>query len=240
MEEAYENYGSKMDEALRKMSALESLALGKELSKADAQTIREFKCVQDFLDSPNNSKQENDLKKLFAQAIIAGMQSGTLPFKMPENASPESIVSVIDEGLTRLKVAYQLENGLLEDEYEAQKIIVEHQAVMAATLTEMLVEKGIELANQTIDNLENQGHLYADFLLDNVDTLFIALEAAYPPAATVIDFCRVVVANVKPQISVFIHNGITKVATGAKSYAKEVIKKAPDLLSRTLKKYLLE
>ena len=239
MEDAYENYGSKMDEALRKMSALESLALGKELSKSDAQTIWEFKCVQDFLNSPDNSKQDNDLKKLFAQAIIASMQSGTLPFKMPENASPESIVSVIDEGLTRLKVAYQLENGLLEDEYEAQKIVVEHHAVRTVTLTEMLVEKGIELANQTIDNLENQGHLYADVLLDNIDTLFIGLEAAYPPAASVVDFCRVIVANVKPQISEFIHNGITKVATVAKSYAKEAIRKAPELLSKA-RKYLLE
>ena len=235
MEEAYENYGSKMDEALRKMSALESLALGKELSKSDAQTIREFKCVQDFLDSPNNSKQDNDLKKLFAQAIIAGMQSGTLPFKMPENASPESIVSVIDEGLTRLKVAYQLENGLLEDEYEAQKIVVEHQAVRAATLTEMLVEKGIELANQTIDNIENLGHFYADFFLDNVDTLFIGLEAACPPAAPVIEFCRVVVANVKPQIKEFIHNGISKVATVAKSYAKKAIEKTPEVLTKAIK-----
>ena len=235
MEEAYENYGSKMDEALRKMSALESLALGKELSKSDAQTIREFKCVQDFLDSPNNSKQENDLKKLFAQAIIAGMQSGTLPFKMPENASPESIVSVIDEGLTRLKVAYQLENGLLEDEYEAQKIIVEHQAVRTATLTEMLVEKGIELANQTIDNIEDLGHFYADFFLDNVDTLFIELEAACPPAAPVIEFCRVVVANVKSQVKEFIHNGITKVATVAKSYAKKAIEKTPEVLTKAIK-----
>ena len=234
MEEAYENYGSKVDETLRKMYALESLALGKELSKSDAQTIREFKCVQDFLDSPNNSKQENDLKKVFAQAIIAGMQSGTLPFKMPENASPESIVSVIDEGLTRLKVAYQLENGLL-DEYKAREIVEEHQAVRTATLTEMLVEKGIELANQTIDNIENLGHFYADFLLDNVDTLFIGLEAACPPAAPVIEFCREVVANVKPQIKEFIHNGIAKVATVAKSYAKKAIEKVPELLTKAVK-----
>lgn len=235
MEEVFENYGSKVDEALRKMSVLESLALGKELSEEDTQTIKEFKCIKDFLDSPNNSKQENDLKKLFAQAIVAGIQTGTLPFQIPEDASAESIVSVIDEGLTRLKVAYQLENGLIEDEYEAEEIVIEHKAVRAATLTEMAVEKGIEMANQAIDSLENKSHFYADYLLDNVDMLLTMVESAYPQITPVVEFCKVVVSNYMPEIKEYVHRGITQIATVAKSYAKLVIEQAPVILKKAKK-----
>jgi hypothetical protein len=235
MEEVYENYGSKMDDALRKMSALESLALGKKLSEEDTKTIKEFKCVKEFLDSPNNSKIENDLKKVFVQAIVAGMQSGTLPFQIPEDASAESIACVIDEGLTRLKVAYQLENGVLEDEYEAEEIIIEHKAVRTATLTEMAVEKGIELANQVIDNLENKSHSYADYLLDNVDTMLTMVESAYPQITPVVEFCKVVVSNYMPEIKEYVHRGITQIATVAKSYAKTIIEQAPVLLKKAVK-----
>lgn len=235
MEDLYESYGSKMDKALRKMSALESLVLGIELSKGDCQTIKEYKCIKEYLESPDNSKQENDLKKIFTQAIIAGIQTGTLPFQIAEDASAESIVSVIDEGLTRLKAAYKLENGMIEDEYEAEEIIVEHKAVRVATLTEMAVEKVIEIANQVIDNLENKSHSLSDYLLDNVDTLLTMVESACPQSTMIIEFCKLGLSIFMPKIKEYVHNGISKIATVAKSYANTIIEQVPTHLKKVVK-----
>jgi hypothetical protein len=99
----------------------------------------------------------------------------------------------------------------------------------------MAVEKGIELANQVIDNLENKSHSYADYLLDNVDTMLTMVESAYPQITPVVEFCKVVVSNYMPEIKEYVHRGITQIATVAKSYAKTIIEQAPVLLKKAVK-----
>lgn len=238
MYESYDKYGNAMDTSLRRMSAIQSIALGKTLTESEIETIKEFKCVQEFLDAPNNSEEEANLKKLFIQAIIVGQQTGTLPFELPENSSPESIAGIVDEGLTQIKVAYQYQNGSI-DYYDAQEIVIEHQAVRAATFTEMAVEKGIELANLAIEKGERVLTSYADYMIENSDILLTAAEAAFPEAAPVIEVAKTVLKTMEPQIKEVVHKGIKVLSQKAKDLAKSTIKQLPPLFEKA-KKRLLE
>lgn len=235
MEETYNIYASKVDGSLRKMSALKSLIFSEELSGQDIQILKEFKCVQDFLTSQNNSKQEFDLKKIFAGSIIAGMEFGALPFKLPNDFTTESIVSLIDEGLTRLKVAYQQNSGLIEDEYEAQEIILEHQAVRTATFTEIAIEKGLKLANVAIDKAESKTNDCVDFLIDNSEKIFSIIGAAYPSVKPVAKVCGVVLSYFKPTMKDYANKGIKSIAKVAKTYLHSVIKETPERIKKIVK-----
>ena len=75
-------FSNKLEEMIPSLAALQSLAIGKELTEKEVKTIREFKSVQAFLDMPLNDAAENGIKKLFATAIIAANQKGVL--KLPE------------------------------------------------------------------------------------------------------------------------------------------------------------
>ena len=64
----------------RKYSALQSLLAGKLLEKDEIESLREFKFVQQFLDSPIGDASEAKLKKAFAAAVIMAQEQGTLHF----------------------------------------------------------------------------------------------------------------------------------------------------------------
>lgn len=232
MNEAYEKYGKAMDDSLRKMAALQSLVLGKELTDEEVKTITEFECIKKFLDSPDNSKEECDLKKLFVEAIIAGIETGTLPIDIPADATPESIVSIVDEGLTQIKVAYKLENGQYEDIYEAEEVIIDHRAARNVAFMDLAVRKAIELADLAIDKAEREACALTDKVLEHSDDIINAIEAAYPQAVPVAEFCRQVLNNVKPEIKEQIHNGIARVSEMARSILHSSIEKMPEIVCR--------
>lgn len=64
---AKDNYGDfvkRANPAMNKMTALQTLLSGKELSKEEVPLIKEFKTVQEFLNLPMGDKKELVLKKL--------------------------------------------------------------------------------------------------------------------------------------------------------------------------------
>jgi len=225
--ESLNNYGGAIDQSIRKATAIQSLVLGKELTEEEVENIKEYKCIQDFLDAPINSPVETDMKKLFAQAIVVGSEKGVLPFNLPADVTAETIVSVVDEGLTRMKTAYQLGRGLIEDVFEADEILMEHLAVRVTTFSEM-----------AIDHVAEGIHASADLLLDKSDTIITAIEAAYPPIQPVAEFCRLVVNTTKPAIREIVHLGIDKVAQVAKNVVKSAVEKLPGLFQKA-KQFLL-
>ena len=103
-------FGNQFEKEVTQMSALQSFLLGNELTEEEIPFIKEFKCVKDFLEIPLNDPREADLKKLFSTAIVTAIDKGVLPFTINEN-SPLAIASLVDEGMTRLKVAYQTATG---------------------------------------------------------------------------------------------------------------------------------
>ena len=100
-------FGAHIEGESRKYSALQSLLTGRELEKEEVESLKEFKVVQQFLDSQVGDASEAKLKKVFAAAIITANEQGTLPFSI-EDKSPIAIASAIDEGLNRVKLSYKL------------------------------------------------------------------------------------------------------------------------------------
>ena len=182
--------------------------------------------------------EENDLKKLFVEAIIAGIEMGTLPIDIPADATPESIFSIVDEGLTQIKVAYKLENGQYEDVYEAEEVIIDHRAARNVAFMDLAVKKAIELADLAIDKAERETCTLADKVLEHSDDIINAIEAAHPEAIPVAEFCRQVLNNMKPEIKEQIHKGIAKVSEMAKSILHSSIEKMPEI-ARRVKDWLL-
>ena len=132
---AKENYGDfvkRANPAMNKMTALQTLLSGKDLSKEEVPLIKEFKTVQEFLNLPMGDKKEVVLKKAFATAVTIAKDKGVLPFEVN---SSEQIASLVDDGLTRMKVAYQTATGKM-DAYQAVDALVDRVAVRAVGIAD--------------------------------------------------------------------------------------------------------
>lgn len=232
-------FSNKLEEMIPSLSALQSFAIGKELNKEEVQTIREFKSVQAFLDMPLNDAAENGFKKLFATAIIAANQKGILI--LPEGyANAESIASIVDEGLTRIKTAYQVGKGIINP-IEADAAVADRLAIRTASIVDVVASRLEEKAQMLVNVVEQKALSVSDTLVEqgisrasNIICAFVA--RAYPPAIVVVPFIKRVEAFVTPIAKVSVKKGIRMVAETArniitmaservKSFAKKAIAK---------------
>ena len=130
-DEGRNEFVSHVEGESRKYSALQSLLSGRKLEQEEVESLKEFKEVQQFLDSPVGDASEAKLKKTFAAAIIIANEQGTLPFSI-EDKSPIAIASAVDEGLNRVKFSYKLANEDLDAIEVADKLI---DATVARVIT---------------------------------------------------------------------------------------------------------
>lgn len=137
-DEGRNEFVSHVEGESRKYSALQSLLSGRKLEQEEVESLKEFKEVQQFLDSPVGDASEAKLKKVFAAAIIIANEQGTLPFSI-EDKSPIAIASAVDEGLNRVKFSYKLANEDLDAIEVADKLI---DATVARVIT--VADKVIE------------------------------------------------------------------------------------------------
>ena len=144
----FENYDDKdkfqrqYQSEIVKISALQSLILGEELNEEETESIKESKCIKEFLDLPLNAPQEGKLKKLYSTAIVTALDKGTLPFTVEKD--PVAIASTIDEGLTRIKVAYKIAQGDITIQ-EATDYIINKVAARTIAQSEKFIEKGVHI-----------------------------------------------------------------------------------------------
>ena len=213
-------FSNKLEEMIPSLSALQSFAIGKELNKEEVQTIRDFKSVQAFLDMPLNDVAENGIKKLFATAIIVANQKGIL--KLPEGyANAESIASIVDEGLTRIKTAYQVGKGIINP-IEADATIADRLAIRTASIVDVVASRLEEKAQMLVNVVEQKALSVSDTLVEqgisrasNIICAFVA--RAYPPAIVVVPFIKRVEAFVTPIAKVAVKKGIRMVAETARN-----------------------
>ena len=135
--EAKARFTQQTEETSNVVSTLQSLAIGKELSEEEIKTIREFESIQEYLDLPFNDPAEDKIKKVFATAVVAAHQKGIL--KLPEGYdNAESIASIVDEGLTRIKAAYQVAEGKVNP-IEAEEVVNDRQAIRTAAIADLVI-----------------------------------------------------------------------------------------------------
>ena len=203
-------FGNQFEREATQMTALQSLLLGNELTAEELPLIREFKCVKEFLDLPINDKKEAILKKLFATSIVIAKSKGLLPFEVPE--SPEAIASVIDEGLTQMKVAYKTATGEL-DSIEAIDVLVDRVAVRAVAIADKVIEKGIPVV---------------------LDKLCMVMTKVYPPAITVVPVIKHAERYITVATKVIVRKGIRTLAQAAKPIVKQVATKVKSVARKVL------
>lgn len=203
-------FGMNLENELTQMTALKSLLLGKELGAEELPLIREFKCVQDFLDLPINDKKEGVLKKLFTTSIIVAGNNGQLPFSLPE--TPIEIASAVDEGLTRLKVAYKTATGDL-DSIEAVDALIDRAAVRAIAVCDKLIEKGMPLL---------------------LDKLCLAITKIYPPAATVVPIIKNSERYITVGTKLAVRKGINILANNAKPVIQKAVTAVKSVATKVL------
>lgn len=237
-EESKSAFERKVDERISVLSALQSMVIGSELKDSEIEMIREFKSVQEYLDLPLNDSAENALKRAVVAAVVTANQLGVLT--LPDGCTnAESVASIVDEGLTRIKTAYQVAKGILNP-IDATEAVNDRMAVRVATVVEVVTDKLEEKAKQLVDNLKEKAMPLADLAVEGVARVSTVVcsfvEKVFPPAKAVTPVIKRVIKFVSPMVKTAVKKGITfiaeaaknvitKVATGIKSFAKRVIAK---------------
>lgn len=206
--EEFQSYGDKLKNGLTDYVTLESTILdGTSVGGEDKATP--MGCMQEFLDASLVGDKDTAMKKLFAAGITLANDAGVLPFDLSDS-SPEGIASVVDDSLTRVKVAYKVATGEIPLEEAADTLIDAAAARVTA------------IADNVIDTVAA-----------NTDSICDAISVAFPPAAEVIQVAKPiikhVVTRVAPKVKEAIHAGINKVSQMAKEAARPIIAKAREI-----------
>lgn len=150
-DEGRNEFGTHIEGESRKYSALQSLLSGRELEKEEVESLKEFKVVQLFLDSPVGDASEAKIKKVFAAAIIAANEKGILPFSINDK-SPIAIASAVDEGLNRVKLSYKLAKEEL-DVIEVADKLIDATVARVITVADKVIERGVPVVLNRVCDL---------------------------------------------------------------------------------------
>lgn len=200
--EMLNNVGLQLVDQINKQQAVQSFSLCKALEQADIPLIKEYKVMQEFMELPVNDPKEKALKKVIAAAMVTAADKDLLPFPVPKKAS--SIASVVDEGLTYVKVAYKMEQGEINP-VEATDTIINHGIARAVSVVKKVASKVVDKVVPVV----------ADAVVDVVSTVF-------PPVQLVKPFVRKVVPYVSHAVKAAVHAGIQTLAEKTKPVVETI------------------
>ena len=200
--EMLNNVGLQLVDQINKQQAVQSFSLCKALEQADIPLIKEYKVMQAFMKLPVDDPKEKALKKVMAAAMVTAADKGVLPFPVPKKAS--SIASVVDEGLTYVKVAYKMEQGEINPTV-ATETIINHGIARAVSVVKKVVSKVVDKVVPVVANV----------VVDAVSTVF-------PPVQLVKPFVQRAVPYVSHAVKTAVHAGIQTFAEKAKPVVKTI------------------
>ena len=200
-DEGRNEFGTHIEGESRKYSALQSLLAGREFDKEEVESLKEFKVVQQFLDSPVGDASEAKLKKVFAAAIIIANEQGTLPFSI-DGKSPIAIASAVDEGLNRVKLSYKLAKEEL-DVIEVADMLIDATVARVVTVADKVIERGVPVV---------------------LDNLCKVIARVYPPATVFVPVIKAAEKYIVPIAKMAVRKGLSVVAEGAKSFIRSTVK----------------
>ena len=202
-------FGTASENEISKYNALQSLLAGEELGEEEVKNLREFECVERFLETPMGDLSEANLKKAFAAAVVAANEQGELPFKI-DAKSPVEIASAVDEGLARVKLAYKASQEEL-DVIEVADHLIDATTVRVATITDRVIERGVPVV---------------------LDKLSKAITKVFPRAVVFVPFIKKAEAFLVPAAKVAVRKGLSIVAQAAKTVVRSVATAAKKIGSK--------
>ena len=202
-------------QAVTNNTTLQSVLLEGNVSIDNVKQFASSKVLQEFLDAPVGSEKDTQVKKLMATAIHIANQNDCLPFQLP-SFDPIEIAKLVDEGLTRVKVAYQSGCGML-DPIEVADVLIDKAAARVVALVDHAFESG--MVNQAL----TQGSV----------ALLTFLEM--PNAQAYAPIISNVISRVERPMQNFIKNGINYIAQSAKTVVRKVASSVKNFITAQIK-----
>lgn len=199
-------------QAVTNNTTLQSVLLEGNVSIDNVKQFASSKVLREFLDAPVGSEKDTQVKKLMATAIHIANQNDCLPFEVP-SSDPIEIAKLVDEGLTRVKVAYQSGCGLL-DPIEVADVLIDKAAARVVALVDHAFESG--MVNQAL----TKGSVAL------LTFLKVPNAQAYAPIISN------VISRVERPIQNFIKKGINYIAQSAKTTARKVVTSIKSFITR--------
>lgn len=199
-------------QAVTNNTTLQSVLQEGNVSIDNVKELGKSKVLQEFLDAPVGSEKDTQIKKLMATAIHIANQNDCLPFEVP-SSDPIEIAKLVDEGLTRVKVAYQSGCGLL-DPIEVADVLIDKAAARVVALVDHAFESG--MVNQAL----TKGSVAL------LTFLKVPNAQAYAPVISN------VISRVERPIQNFIKKGINYIAQSAKITVRKVVTSIKSFITR--------
>lgn len=199
-------------QAVTNNTTLQSVLLEGNVSIDNVKQFASSKVLREFLDAPVGSEKDTQVKKLMATAIHIANQNDCLPFEVP-SSDPIEIAKLVDEGLTRVKVAYQSGCGLL-DPIEVADVLIDKAASRVVALVDHAFESG--MVNQAL----TKGSVAL------LTFLKVPNAQAYAPIISN------VISRVEKPVQNFIKKGINYIAQSAKTTVRKVVTSIKSFITR--------
>lgn len=186
--------------------------------------------LQSYIEGKVDELTADQMRRIIAKAVIVSVKNNTM--EVPAEA--ESIASLVDEGLTKMKVAYQVENDGEYDLADAFKEMVDHQISRIATIADHAITKAEKIALEKSDKV-------TDTVIDFAAKGLKAVACAFPPARPLAKFIEAGAQYIKPIARKAVKKGIQVLANTAKTFVKKavpIVKKAVSFVGRKVKGFL--
>lgn len=210
-----------LDNSIRDNVALKSFIVEASSAMMGDQSEETRQSIQDFLDAPMGDKKELIMKKAVAAAMVLAKDKGL----MPAPASGAEIAAVVDEGLTRAKVAYQVGLGIINPE-KAIDTIVDHAESRAIAVVEQAFDSG------AVREVAAEGIVRLAYAIPEIGPIVGPIAQNYKP------IIKAVISKVEKPVKEFIKTGIRYVSTTAKNIAHAAVEKAKTAAVSVAKKFV--
>lgn len=209
---------SQIDNAIRTNEAVKAVIVEASGIVTGDESGETRKSVQEFLDAPLGDKKEMAMKKAYAAAVALAKDRGLLP-DIP--AAPSAIAAVVDEGLGRVKVAYNLAVGKITPE-DAFDYVVDLAAARAKSYVDYAFDSGL------VREAVALGATRLAYAIPGIGPVIGPVVQSYQP------LIKSVVARVEKPAKALIKTGINAAANVAKAVGRKAVETVKSVLSSTV------
>ena len=161
--------------------------------------------LEEVLKTSFGDKLNLDMEKLIAAGIAIAKETGVLPEELPDFL-PSSLAAMANEVYTRVKVAFQTGEGMI-DLTDATDILIDAAASRVIPVLMPIVDKAIDTGLPIV-----------------LEEACMALAAVFPPVGAIVPYVPIVANFLKEPAKRLVHKGVNMLKEGAKVLVKTAAK----------------
>lgn len=209
------NTAKQINNSLAKVLAIKSLLSGNDLTIDELYTLKGIKIVNDFLETPVNSREESNFKKAFVSSVISSIEFGQI--HLSRDYTTEELTILVSEGLTRLKSLYhaEKEGGKGTDVLE---LLWDHMIVSLLKSVEETIDDWCSRLPEQMEELTDEYYEDLVTVLSTAAYAVISLFASPDTALDIEPLIREVAMMLKPTVKVLVKQGTEAILQFAKNW----------------------